>query len=334
MKEALFYKKIGNKTVQCNLCPRHCLIPNNGLGFCKVRKNVNGKLYSMVYERVASVGIDPIEKKPLFHFFPGSYIYSIGTVGCNFSCKFCQNWEISQSSYNEFPLMILTVPQVIRETLRNDCIGVAFTYNEPTVFYEFAYDVSKLAKKNNLKTVFVTNGYIEKEPLKEIAKYLDAANIDIKAFNEKFYLELSGGVKFDIVLDRIKMYKKLGIWIELTNLIIPKWNDNLEEIKEMAKWIREEVGNVPLHLTRFFPAYKMLYTKATDVKFLEKAREVVKEYLDFVYIGNVLGKDYENTYCPNCNALLIKRIGMKVTLNRIENGRCPVCGTKIPGVWQ
>ncbi len=315
MKEAMFWD--GSR---CNLCPRRCIIPEEGVGVCKVRKNENGTLYSLNYGKLTAVHVDPIEKKPLFHFYPGSEILSIGSSGCNFMCKNCQNWEISQRFIDtEF-----TPPEKIVEMAKPYGM-IAFTYNEPTVFYEYAYDVAKLAKKRGLKTVWVSNGYINDEPLKKIAKYLDAANIDFKGFNNRVWMELVGGVKLDTFLDRLKAWAKTKIHLELTYLIIPNWND--KDIEPAVKWIKDNVGDVPLHFSRYFPMYKLM-EKPTPIQTLKHAYEIGKKYLSYVYVGNAPELDLENTYCPKCGELVIKRYGYIVE-SSLKDGKCPKCGEKI-----
>jgi len=333
-REAKFWEVLEGKKVRCNLCRRHCIILPGRRGVCMVRENRDGKLISLSYGNVVSIAIDPIEKKPLFNFKPGTEVLSYSTMGCNFKCRYCQNWEISQAlpeevRYEEIPAEVL-----VEIALQYKTPGIAHTYTEPTIFYEYAFEVSKIAKEKGLFNVWVTNGYIEKEPLKEIRPYLDAANIDLKAFNEKFYKDLCGGIELDEVLDSIKYWHKLGIHIELTNLIIPGWNDSFEEIRQMVKWIIENLGrDVPLHFTRFFPHYKMIETPITPLETLLEAYNIAKEEgLYYVYIGNVWPNKYENTYCYNCGELLIERDGYyikKINLEKKGNRViCPTCGKR------
>ncbi len=329
MREALFYEKV-DEVVKCNLCPRHCMIKNNSVGFCKARKNIDGKLYSLVYARPVAVHIDPIEKKPFYHFFPGSTALSIGTTGCNFSCLHCQNWEMSQANFEDLPSFDFPPEVAVEEALRNGCKSISYTYNEPTVFYEYSLDTAKLAKEKGLLNTYVTNGCIEEEPLKLLSKYLDAANIDLKGLNEKFYREICGA-ELDWVLNGIKNYVRNKVWVEITNLIIPNKNDSSDEIKQLCEWVKDNCGDhTPLHFSRFFPAYKMIDVPPTPIETLERAWKIAKDVgLKYVYIGNVPGHKYDNTYCYNCGELLIKRYGFQILDYRVTDGKCPSCGAKI-----
>lgn len=329
MKEALFYEKL-NDLVRCRLCPRRCTIKPGNVGYCRARKNVGGKLHSLVYGKPVAVNIDPIEKKPFYHFHPGSTALSIGTIGCNFSCKYCQNWEMSQASFEDLPHIEFPPEKAVEEAIRYGCVGISYTYNEPTVFYEYTLETAKLAKEKGLTNTYVTNGCIEEEPLVKISPYLDAANIDLKGFDEKFYREICGA-ELEWVLRSIKSYVRHKIWIELTNLVVPGKNDDLEEIKEMCEWIIENCGDhTPLHFSRFFPAYKMLNLPPTPIETLERAWKVAKDAgLKYVYIGNVPGHPYDNTYCYSCGKLVIKRLGFEVLEFKIREGKCYNCGAKI-----
>ncbi len=333
MIEAKFYKRL-NGRVKCFLCRHECLISEGKRGICGVRENKKGKLYSLVYGKLIAYHVDPIEKKPLFHFLPGTYSYSIATVGCNFSCLHCQNWEISQlpKGTEKIPGKETDPEDVVEEAKLTNCRSISYTYTEPTIFYEFAYDVAKLAHKENIKNVFVTNGYINEEPLKEISKYLDAANIDLKGFSKEFYRKVCGA-DLDEVLESIKLYKKLGIWIEITTLVIPKYNDKEEELRGIAEFIKNELGeDVPWHVTRFHPDYKLTDVEPTPIETLRRAREIGYEVgLRYVYEGNVF--EGENTYCYNCKELLVERRGFDVLKYNIKDGRCPNCGSKIAGIW-
>jgi len=332
MKECKYYKLLKKDVVQCTLCPNFCIIKNNEVGKCKTRQNVNGKLFSLVYGKPVSARADPIEKKPLYHFLPGTLSFSIGTAGCNLNCLYCQNWEISQLKPEQVPSFNLSPKDVVKEAIKSGCKSISYTYTDPVAFYQYTLDTSRLAKKENLKNVIVCNGYINKEPLLELFKFIDAANVDLKAFNNKFYREICGG-KLEPVLEALKILKKNKIWLELTYLIIPGENDDSKEIKEMCEWIKENLGKeVPLHFSRFFPMYKMLDKNPTPLKTLLKAKEIARKYLDYVYIGNIKTQEGENTYCPKCKNLLIERDGFRVLQNNIKNGRCK-CGGKIPGVW-
>ena len=325
----MFYEKLKDGSVKCNLCRRHCIIPKGGVGVCNVRKNINGKLYSLVYGINTGLAIDPIEKKPFFHFLPGERVLSFGTVGCNWKCKFCQNWETSQSK--EIFGVHMSPKEIVDTAKLHGIKIIGYTYNEPTIFYEYMYDTAILAKKSGLRNVMVTNGYIEKEPLKKLP--IDAAVIDFKTFNEKSYLELSGGIILDELLKSVKNFKKYVPWIEITFLAVPGWTSE-EDVRQFVVWIKENLGKkVPVHFIRFFPAYKMSDTPETKIEFLEKAYKIARdEGLEYVYIGNVPpGNPKENTYCPKCGKLLIKRYGYFV--KKLFKDKCE-CGEKIPGVWE
>ncbi len=333
LKEAMFYEKLEGNKVRCNLCHHRCILRDGQFGICKVRKNIGGKLYTLVYGRPIAMHVDPIEKKPLFHFLPGSRAFSIATVGCNFRCKFCQNWEISQPSRIEG----YDVPPeaVVELALRYESQVIAYTYTEPTIFYEYAYDTAKIAHEYGLKNVFVTNGYITREALEKIAPYLDGANIDIKGYNKDFYLRYIGA-KLDKVLETVKAYKELGIWLEITTLIVPGFNDSDESIRNVAIFIKDELGvDTPWHISRFFPHYKMTNVPPTPLETLLRARDIGREVgLRYIYIGNVPGES-EDTVCPNCGRTLIKRWGFYVEHNLVtEDGRCPYCGARIAGIWK
>jgi len=331
MKKALFYKKLKGKKVQCFLCYHHCTINEGMTGVCGVRKNINGELYSLVYAHPVSVNVDPIEKKPLFHFLPGSKALSYCTVGCNFKCDFCQNWSISQAQPKDITADEISAKEIVELALETGSRVIAHTYTEPTVFYEYAYDIAKLAHRKGLKNVFVTNGFMESKPLKKIARYLDAANIDLKSFDPAFYERVC---KADLnkVLRCIKEYYDLGIWIELTNLIIPGLNDSTKPIKEMCEWVVKNLSpSVPLHFSAFHPCYKMMNKPSTPLSTLKKAKRVAeKTGLKHVYLGNVgVGED---TYCPKCHELLIARTGYVVN-NFLNKGCCPKCGVALEGVF-
>lgn len=334
MKEAFYYKKIRDDILQCNLCPRYCVIKEGGRGNCGVRINKEGKLYLMVYGKPCSIHTDPIEKKPLFHFLPGTMSYSIGTAGCNLHCLQCQNWNISQCKPEEVPSLDLLPEKAVKETIKNNCKSISYTYTEPIgTAAEYVLDIAKIAKKRGIKNVAVSNGFINPEPLKELCKYIDAANIDLKG-NAEFYKKATGA-KIEPVLEALRLYKKYKVWLEVTNLIIPGYNDNEKEIKKMCLWIKNNLDiNTPLHFSRFFPNYKMLDIKETPQQILIKAKEIANKVgLRYVYIGNVYLDKAENTYCYNCDELLIERIGFDVLENNIKNGKCFNCKEKITGVW-
>lgn len=334
MKEARFYRSLGEKKVECFLCAHRCTISDGRKGICGVRENKEGKLYTLVYGKVVSRNVDPVEKKPLFHFYPGTYSYSIATVGCNFRCLHCQNYEISQMPKDRRRILgeEISAEEVVEDTLRTGCDTISYTYTEPTIFMEFAYDTAKIATERGIKNIFVTNGYMTREALEAIRPYLHAANVDLKSFRDDFYKRVCGA-SLAPVLDSIRLMKELGIWVEITTLIIPTKNDSEEELREIARWISCLDPSIPWHVSGFYPAYKMLNLPRTPVDILHRAREIgLEEGLRYVYTGNVPGDPGENTFCYNCRKVLIERYGFFVRRNLIEEGRCPHCGTKIDGV--
>lgn len=335
MKEAMLYEKIGDKKVQCNLCAHQCKINEGKKGICLVRENRDGTLYTLVYGRTISQHVDPIEKKPLFNFYPGTTAYSIATVGCNFKCQFCQNWEISQMVRDEQLIMgnEASPESIVENAKKYGSKSIAYTYTEPTIFFEYAYDTAKLAHEVNIKNVFVTNGYMTEEAIKKIEPYLDAANVDLKSFSDDFYRKLCGA-KLQPVLDALKLMKKLGIWVEVTTLIIPTLNDSSEELGEIAKFIVNELGEgTPWHISRFYPAYNLTDKPPTPIETIHKAREIgLNEGLKYVYEGNVPGSTGENTYCPNCKNLIIERWGYQIINKATKDGKCPYCESRIYGV--
>lgn len=333
MEKAKYYTSLKEKRVQCVLCPHFCVIEENKYGNCKVRLNKDGKLYSIVYGKPCAVNIDPIEKKPQFHFLPGSFSYSIGTAGCNLHCKFCQNWDISQFKQEDIPFIELSPKKAVDEAIRYKCDSIAYTYNDPVVFYEYALDTAKIARKKGLKNIFVTNGYINPGPLREICKYIDGFHVDLKGFTEKTYQEICGG-KLKPVLESLKTLKEEKKWFEIIHLTIPNVNDGQKEIKEMCEWIAKKLGkDTVIHFSKFFPCYKMSDYPPTPEKILLKAGKIAKSCgLNYVYIGNIHLGDWENTYCPKCKRLLIEREGFGVISNNLVKGKCS-CGHKIAGFW-
>jgi len=334
MEEARFYKKEPDQKVRCYLCSHRCLIPPDKLGICGVRKNIDGTLYSLVYGKAIADQLDPIEKKPFFHFYPGSRSFSIATVGCNFRCLNCQNFSISQI-INEGGQIIgkgLKPEQIVESALLNRCESIAYTYTEPTIFLEYVLDTAKIAKPKGIKNVLVTNGYITEEALREAAPLIDAANIDLKGFNEERHLRLCGA-KLKPVLDSIRLYHDLGIWIEVTTLVIPHHNDSPEELDQIAHFLADLDPAIPWHVTRFSPAYKLIDEPRTPIETLQKAREIgLAAGLRYVYTGNIPGEMGENTFCYQCHTLLIERRGFFLKQNIIKEAHCPNCGVKIDGV--
>ncbi len=320
LKEAEFYTHEKNG-IRCHLCPRECFIPESKYGFCGVRINKENKLYTEIYGEVSSFWKDPIEKKPLYHFYPGSTAFSIGTVGCNFACDFCQNYSISQEKAFTRYFSSRDIVEMAKDTE-----GIAFTYNEPTIWYEFMYETAKLAKENGLYTVMVTNGYINEEPLKKLIEYMDAFNIDVKG-DRKFYEKLCHAPFYD-VFRSVRTVFENDRHIEVTNLIIPGWNDKKEQIEEICDKLYEISPEIPIHFTRFYPHYRMKNTEPTPMETLEMAEKIAKERgLYYVYLGNVWGRP-DITYCPECGRELIKRIGFDIVENKVKDGHCP-CGKKI-----
>lgn len=331
MKKAQFFTKSENNKIICNLCPHNCIISTNQRGNCGVRKNINGELFTEVYGKISAINFDPIEKKPLYHFHPGKKILSIGTIGCNLHCKFCQNYDISQTNIDEFPyLQKYTSDELIKIALKeSNNIGIAYTYNEPTIWYEFVIDTAKKVKANSLQNVMVTNGYINKEPLEKLMPYIDAFSVDLKAFTENFYKEITLS-KLKPIKETLKTIYKNHKHLEITNLIIPGLNDDEKIFKEMVLWIAKELGkNTVLHLSRYFPSYK-LNINSTPISKLTNFYNLAKKNLSNVYLGNVHSYEMNNTYCSECNKVVIKRAGYNTEIVGIDNnGNCLFCSNKI-----
>lgn len=335
MHEALFYQS-GDGEVICKLCNHHCRIKEGRRGLCQVRENRQGTLYSLVYGRLVADHVDPVEKKPLFHFQPGSRSFSISTVGCNFRCKHCQNSDISQYPRlhnNDIAGAVWTPEEVVAAARRHDCQSISYTYVEPTIFYEFAYDCAVLAREQGIKNIFVSNGYMDPEVSRHLAPVLDGINIDIKAMSETFYHEVCKA-KLGPVLENVRLFHELGVWVEVTTLIIPGWNDSDQELQQIARFIRDVDPAIPWHVTAFYPSYRMMDRPPTPVSSLRRAREIgLEEGLRFVYEGNVPGEGGECTYCPACGSVLLTRHGYHIRGNTLVNGSCSQCGENIEGVW-
>ena len=332
-KEAVLYKTLEGGNIQCFLCAHRCFIKIGQLGKCKVRLNQGGNLFTLNYGKLIAKHVDPIEKKPLFHFFPGSVSYSIASPGCNFTCAWCQNWEISQymQFYAEINVQITDPDRIVAEAEKYQCKSISYTYTEPTVFFEYTYDVSLLAKHKEIKNIYVTNGYMSAEMINLYAPLLDAANVDIKGFSEKVYQKYIGGHLLP-VLEACKKLKQKGIWLEITTLVIPNLNDNIQEIKSLAAFIYDELGSdTPWHISRYYPNYQIENIEPTPMATLKKLYEIGKTAgLEYVYLGNVgSGAD---TICPICNTIIIKRWGNKVIENRASASECPNCHKKISGI--
>ncbi|MBT5023576.1 AmmeMemoRadiSam system radical SAM enzyme [Candidatus Woesearchaeota archaeon] len=335
MKEAQFYDKKEGRVVQCRLCPNECTIPEGKTGICKARKNEEGLLFSTVYGKLVATSSDPIEKKPFYHFLPGSESFSISTKGCNFKCLFCQNWDISQKGDDPSGTKKVTPQEVVDLAKKHNCQSIAYTYVEPTIFYEFILDTAKLAKTAGIKNVIITNGYINPKPLKKLYKYIDAVNIDLKFFDDKTYQKVTGG-HLDPVLNTIYTLYKRGVWIEITNLIIPGLNDDRKMIKEMCEWIKNNINDsVPLHFSRFFPKYKMNHVEPTSPKKLEEAYHIAKNAgLKHVYIGNIPSDEYDTTFCSKCNQVLIRRNLFNIISNNVEKKKCKFCNASVEGIFE
>jgi len=333
-KEGLYYVQTP-RGVKCQICPNECDVKLNELSDCRNRTNINGKLYTIAYGNPCAVHIDPIEKKPLAHFLPTSRTFSIATAGCNLVCLNCQNWTISQASPRETRNYDLMPQKVVEECINNHCESIAYTYSEPLTFYEYTLDTAKIAHQKGIKNVLVSAGYIHEEPLRNLSRYIDAANIDLKSFSNDIYLKLNGG-KLEPVLNTLKILKEENVWLEITNLLIPSWTDNFDMIKEMCDWLyKNGLHENPLHFSRFHPMYKLTQLPSTPVSTLNKAREIaLNAGIKFVYIGNVPGTSAQNTNCPKCKKVIIERRGYSIMNNHILNNSCKFCGEKIPGVWK
>ncbi len=335
-REASLYVRQEGGKVACRLCAHRCRLEDGQFGICGVRQNIGGILYTHVFEEAIAAHIDPIEKKPLFHFLPGSRSLSIATIGCNFRCPFCQNWEISQNRLSDGKSGVrsshLPVKEVVRQALLNDCQSISYTYTEPTIFFEYAYETARLARESELRNNFVTNGYMTAEALEEIKPYLDAANVDLKFFKDESYRKVCQA-RLQPVLDSIGKMRELGIWVEVTTLVIPGLNDSEEELRGIARFLAGLDPDIPWHLSRFHPDYKYLKASDTPVSTLRKAREIGQaEGLRYVYLGNVWGEG-EDTHCPQCGTAVIRREGLWVKTNLLQAGHCPKCGREIAGVF-
>jgi pyruvate formate lyase activating enzyme len=330
-KEAIFWESKDDRTVQCLLCPHNCIIIENKVGICGVRKNEGGKLYSLIYGSCSGVADDPIEKKPLNHFYPGSIVLSLGSVGCNFRCLHCQNYHISTATPEDNSLSEISPEKAVDLAKCHRCKGIAWTYNEPTIWFEYTLDSAKLAKKLDLYTVYVTNGYINEQPLKEISPYLDAMNVDIKAFTEGFYKKVCKA-RLAPVLHTCEFAKNLKIHLELTYLVIPGLNDSVDEIKKFCSWVSDSLGKeTPVYFSRFHPYFKMKEVPSTPLETLIKANKIAKDTgLLYSYLGNVSHEKYENTYCPSCHNIIIQRSGFNTKITGLKNGKCDKCKANIP----
>jgi pyruvate formate lyase activating enzyme len=334
-KEAMLYRSLDGDKAQCYLCHHNCKISNGKFGICGMRKNKEGKLYTYAYGEVIADHVDPIEKKPFYHFLPGTKSFSIATMGCNFRCGFCQNWQISQASKKkgaDLPTHELQPSDVVKKAIRNECESIAYTYTEPTIFFEYAYDTAKLAKEEGLYNLFVTNGFMTHEALELISPYLDACNVDLKSFRDDFYKETCRA-RLEPVLDSIRWMKKLGMWVEVTTLIVPGVNDEPSELSDIARFIAGISVDIPWHISRFHPDYKFSDSRPTPVETLHKAYDIGKnEGLRYVYMGNVAGESADIA-CPKCGERLVRRRGSLVEENRVRDSKCFRCGEPIAGFF-
>jgi len=332
--EAMYYIQTP-KGIKCKLCPQACDIKEDETGDCRTRRNIKGKLYCIAYGNPCAVHVDPIEKKPLYHFLPSSKAFSIATAGCNLACLNCQNWSISQASPLDTRNYDLMPEAVVRDCKSYKCQSIAYTYTDPIAFYEYTYDTARIAMAEGIKNVFISAGYINEKPLREMCQVLDGANIDLKSFSDEIYEMLNAGT-LEPILNTLKILHEEGVWLEITNLLVPEWTDDLDMIKKMCDWLYDNgLNNSPLHFSRFHPQYKLTKLPPTPYETLEKAREIAMAAgINYVYIGNVPGSDAENTYCPGCKKIVIERKGYKIVQNNLENGICKSCKEEIAGVWE
>ena len=332
--EAKYYKKLEEKEIECLLCPRQCKVGDRERGYCGCRENQNGTYYTLVHSYACSDNVDHIEKKPFFHFLPGSQAFSIATAGCNLNCKFCQNWEISQVRPEQVKSVYLPPDQVVSYAQESGSKSIAYTYSEPTVFYEYMLDCAVAGKNNGIKSVVITAGYINPDPLMELIREVDAVKVDFKGFTEKYYEDICRA-KLKPVMDTLELLAKNRIWYEIVYLIVPTLNDNFDDIRSMCRWMVKDLGqDVPVHFTRFQPLYLLKNLPPTPVSSLDKARQIaMEEGMNYVYVGNVPGHPGENTYCPTCKKVVIGREGYTILEMNLKDGKCKFCGKVIPGVW-
>ncbi|MDD5439281.1 MAG: AmmeMemoRadiSam system radical SAM enzyme [Candidatus Omnitrophica bacterium] len=333
--EAMFYDPVDESTVRCRLCPNECLLTDGQRSFCRVREPSGGKLYTLNYGYVCARHVDPIEKKPFYHFLPGTAALSIATAGCNLRCKFCQNWQISQSTPEDTTNEFLSPETVVQNALDTGSRSIAYTYSEPNIFYEYVTAIAGEARAKGVKSVYVTGGYINQPPLKAILKHLDAVKVDFKGYNEDFLRSICQE-KLETVLETMKTIQESGVWLEIVNLVVPTLNDDLAMIRSLCSWIRENLGtDVPLHFSRFWPMYKLKNLAPTPLETLLKARTIaLGEGIRYVYVGNVGNDESNHTYCPSCKKIVIKRRGYVLAENNIKQSSCAFCGQKIAGIWQ
>lgn len=332
---ARHWQKMENNSVQCLLCPRRCVLKEGQVGYCRVRKNFGGQLASLVYGRPVAANVDPVEKKPLYHFLPGTRTFSLATVGCSMRCLFCQNWDISQAEPSDFKAEYIPPDRIVQSAWEKTCPSISYTYSEPAVFFEYLYDISALARKSALRNVMVTSGHINPGPLAELCSVLDAANVDLKGFSDLSYRRMAN-TRLAPILEAVMVLRRKGVWLELGYLVIPSINDSREEISSLCRWVADSLGaDVPLHFLRFFPQHKLSHLPPTPPASLDTAYALARRHgLNYVYIGNIPGHRANHTYCHKCGKLLIERRGYFIERNLMQDGRCPHCGQRIPGVWR
>jgi len=329
------YAVVTPKGIKCQICPNNCILKEGIESICRTHQVKEGKLYTIAYGNPCSANVDPIEKKPLFHYLPATRSYSIATAGCNLACLNCQNWEISQQSPKFTRNIDLYPAAVVEEAIRNGCKSIAYTYSEPVAFYEYTYDTARIARSKGIKNLLISNGYINEKPLRDLAVYLDAANINLKSFSDEIYAKLNGG-SLQPILTTLKILKETGVWLEVTNLIVPGWTDDLNMIREMCNWlVKNGFKDTPLHFSRFFPMHKLTNLPYTPLRVLEQARELaLASGLKYVYLGNVPGTSAESTYCPSCKKVVLERKGFTILTNHLKNNACGFCGAPVAGVWK
>jgi pyruvate formate lyase activating enzyme len=334
LKEASYYITTA-RGIKCQLCPNECDIKPGETGTCRTRLHKGDKLYATAYSNPCVINVDPIEKKPLHQFLPSSTAYSLAIAGCNFACLNCQNWSISQTSPDKTQNYHVTPKELVDQAIKNNCKSIAYTYSEPVVFYEYMRDTAIIAKQKNVKNVMISNGFIKEKPLRELSNYIDAANINLKSFSDEIYLKLNAG-KLEPVLNTLKILKEQNVWLEITNLVIPSWTDDLKMIREMCKWLKtNNFENTPIHFNRFFPLYKLTQLPPTPVATLETARKIaLEEGLKYVYAGNIPGSKSSNTICPSCKNVVVERKGFVIVKNLIKGGKCGICGKPVAGIWE
>jgi pyruvate formate lyase activating enzyme len=332
--EARHYAKLAERRVECQLCPHRCKVADLERGTCGVRENRGGTYYTLVHSRAVSANVDPIEKKPLFHFLPGTTAFSIATAGCNMECKFCQNWQISQYRPEQVKAMRLGPTRVHEMAKAAGSHSIAYTYSEPTIYYEYMFDTAALGKKTGVRNVVISAGFMEEQPLRDLLPHVDAIKIDLKSFRQSFYDNLCRG-QLKAVLRTLEIVRAAGKWLEIVVLIIPTMNDSEGEVRELARWVKSTLGSdVPVHFTRFHPTYRLRNLPRTPTGTMQRCHEIAKaEGINFAYLGNVPGHPAENTYCPGCGEIIIRRVGMGVDAVRLVGGKCPACKRAIPGVW-